>query len=247
MGREPCADSTLIGPIAGTFRRLVENQEQVATLGYVDSLEEQALLEELLETAKPPLPPGTENLHYLLRTPFRYPPLPWGSRFGRRHEPGIFYAGLDVATTLGEAAYYRFVFWYSMETPATGVLRSEHSLFSGEYATEYGVRLQAPPCDSHHDRLAHPEDYCATQALGSDLRENGVEAFEYPSARHAEGCCVALFTPAALASTRPREVTRWLCEVHEDRVLFKGFEGSQVQTFALDDYLYQGRLPVPAA
>jgi hypothetical protein len=247
VGREPCADPELVEPIAGTFWRLVENQEQVATLGYVDSLEEQAMLEALLETAKPPPPPGTENLHYLLRTPFRYPPLPWGSRYGRRHEPGIFYAGLDVATTLGEAAYYRFVFWYSMETPAIDVLRSEHSLFAAEYATGQGVCLQLPPCDSQHERLTHPEDYRATQALGSVLRENGVEAFEYPSARHPGGICVALFTPAALAGTRPREITRWLCEVHEDRVLFKGLESSEVRAFALDDFLYQGHLPLPAA
>jgi len=244
---EPCADQELIGPISGALWRLVENQEQVATLGYVDSLEEQALLEALLETAKPPPPPGTENLHYLLRTPFRYPPLPWGSRYVRRHEPGIFYAGLDIATTLAEAAYYRFVFWYSMETPATDVLRTEHSLFAAQYATEHGVRLQAPPCDIHHDRLTHPEDYRATQALGSALRENAVEAFEYPSARHAGGCCVGLFTPVALASSRPQEITRWLCEVHEDRVLFKGFERKEVRAFVLGDFLHQGHLPLPAA
>lgn len=247
MGHEPCVDPKLVGPIAGALWRLVENQEQVATLSYVDSLEEQALLEALLESAKPPPPPRTANLHYLLRTPFRYPPLPWGSRYGSRHEPGIFYAGLDVATTLAEAAYYRFVFWYSMQTPATELLRSEHSLFAAKYASGRGVRLQAPPCDTHHDRLTHPEDYRATQTLGSALRENGVEAFEYPSARHAGGACVALFTPAALASIRPRELTRWLCEVHQDRVLFKGFEGSEVRAFVLDNFLHQGHLPLPAA
>ncbi len=134
-----------------------------------------------------------------------------------------------------------------METPATDVLRSEHSLFSADYATQRGVRLQASPCDTHHDRLTHPEDYRATQALGSALRENGVEAFEYPSARHAHGCCVGLFTPTVLTSTRPTEITRWLCEVHADRVLYKADEGSEVRAFVLDDFLFQGHLPMPAA
>jgi hypothetical protein len=41
--------------------RLVENQEQVATLGYVDTLEEQAVLEELLETSKPDYPDTYPN------------------------------------------------------------------------------------------------------------------------------------------------------------------------------------------
>lgn len=57
---------------------MVESQEQVATLQLVDTLEEQALLEELLESSKPPVPADAEPLHYLLKTPFRYPPLRWG-------------------------------------------------------------------------------------------------------------------------------------------------------------------------
>ncbi|MCC3263614.1 RES family NAD+ phosphorylase, partial [Paenibacillus polymyxa] len=75
------------------------------------------LLEELIETSKPQLPPSTETLHYLLKTPFRYPPLRWGSRFGRRHEPSLFYAALRLETAMAEAAYYRFVLWEGMASP----------------------------------------------------------------------------------------------------------------------------------
>ena len=45
-----------------------------------------------------PRPPGHERLgrfDYLLRAPWRYPPLRWGSRFGRRFEPGLFYGALS--------------------------------------------------------------------------------------------------------------------------------------------------------
>ena len=91
------------------------SQEQIATLGYVDTLAEQALLEQMLDDVKPPYRADTDGLHYLLKTPFRYPPLKWGSRFGRIHEPGIFYGGCSTEATLAEAAYYRFVFWYSMD------------------------------------------------------------------------------------------------------------------------------------
>ena len=79
-----CRGEQAIAPLRGKLVRLVESQEQVATLQLVDTLEEQALLEELIETSKPHLPPSSETLHYLLKTPFRYPPLRWGSRFGRR-------------------------------------------------------------------------------------------------------------------------------------------------------------------
>lgn len=94
---------TLIG---GTLYRLVESQEQVATSRLVDGdLDKQAVLEAFLEPSKPPRIPGTEHLDYLLATPWRYPPLTYGSRFGRRHERSLYYGGLSEQTTLAESAY----------------------------------------------------------------------------------------------------------------------------------------------
>jgi hypothetical protein len=46
--------------------RGVEAQHVVATMRLVDSSEEQALLEELLETSKPALPATQRPMHYLL-------------------------------------------------------------------------------------------------------------------------------------------------------------------------------------
>lgn len=85
-----CSGYSFITPLSGTLYRLVESQEQIATRQLVDTLEEQALLEEMLETVKPSYPGRLDHLHYLLKTPFRYPPLKWGSRFGRTFEPSIF-------------------------------------------------------------------------------------------------------------------------------------------------------------
>ena len=104
---DACNGAQQIGSLKGTLYRLVESQEQVATLGYVDTLDEQALLEEMLESTKPVYREGLMTYHYLLSTPFRYPPLKWGSRFGAVHEPSIFYGGSTVDVTLAESAYYR--------------------------------------------------------------------------------------------------------------------------------------------
>ena len=41
---QQCQGELQIKPIKGELLRLVESQEQIATLGYVDTLEEQALL-----------------------------------------------------------------------------------------------------------------------------------------------------------------------------------------------------------
>ena len=55
-----CHGDDQIRPVAGTLFRLIENQEQVATLSYVDSLAEQSVLEDLLERSKPPYPNTTD-------------------------------------------------------------------------------------------------------------------------------------------------------------------------------------------
>src|SRR3546814_15761180 len=83
---------------SGEAWRMVEAQHAAATMKLVDGIEEQLLLEEMIEAAKPPLPAAARGLHYLLATPFRYPPLPSGSRFRAAGEPGVFYAAAPLPT-----------------------------------------------------------------------------------------------------------------------------------------------------
>src|SRR5690625_4094619 len=105
---------------------MVESQEQVATSRLVASLARQAVLEELLEASKPPVPLEVTGLGYLLATPFRYPPLRHGSRFGSRDEPSLFYGSRGLPPLLAEVAYYRFVFWKGMSRPPPAPLRTQH-------------------------------------------------------------------------------------------------------------------------
>ena len=62
-----CEGPKQIKKVRGQLFRLVESQQQIATLSYVDTLAEQAVLEQLLENVKPALPDATEPLHYLLK------------------------------------------------------------------------------------------------------------------------------------------------------------------------------------
>ncbi|WP_328515313.1 RES family NAD+ phosphorylase [Marinobacterium marinum] len=220
----------------------------MATLGYVDTLEEQALLEDMLEDVKPVQPEAPDELHYLLKTPFRYPPLQWGSRFGSPHEPSLFYGGLDIGVTLAESAYYRFVFWYSIQgVPVKKRILTEHTLFSVDYVTSLGVQLQSEPFRQHRDRLIHPRQYADTQAAGIAMRQSGVEAFEYESARiHDCGDCVALFTPAAFVQTAPTDTHQWFCEVSATEVSFRRLRSKEVSVYALQDFLVDDTLPLPA-
>ncbi len=245
---QACRGAEQIVPLAGTLFRLVESQSQIATLHYVDTLAEQALLEEMLEKVKPPYPIAADDLHYLLKTPFRYPPLPWGSRFGRVHEPGIFYGGSNTETTLAELAYYRFVFWQSMEgEPIKESIRTGHTLFSVGYRCGNGVKLHSEPFAQFTAALRHPQDYSQTQQLGTAMREAGVEAFEYPSARDPQrGICIGLFTPTTLSEHKPRETNDWLCEITATEAVFKQVGQPTVISFGIGAFLYEGKLPQPA-
>ncbi|RMF15589.1 MAG: RES domain-containing protein [Gammaproteobacteria bacterium] len=201
----------------------------------------------MLEQSKPPVRPGTERLHYLLATPFRYPPLRHGSRFGTRWEPSLFYGGTSVPVTLCEGAYYRFYFWHDNTAgPASPVLQTQHTLFAFRYRTQRGVRLQREPFTTFQALIRDPVSYQSSQRLGAAMRADDVEAFEYPSARdRSGGVNVALFSPAALATDRPMNPQPCLCQTRAEQVEFS--VGREVHTFRLGDFLIDGRLPFPAA
>jgi RES domain len=234
-------------PLTGEILRLVESQEQVATNRLVATLAEQDLLESMLEASKPRLPKGAARLDYLLATPFRYPPLPHGSRFGGRHEPSLFYAARSVTTVLAESAYYRFVFWQGMRTPPAGPLRTQHTLFGARLRARRGYSLQRPPFDAFRSVLASRDQYAATQRLGRALREAGADAIEYVSARDAEGGLnVALYVPSAFGQARPTFKDEWLCETRGDEVTFYARRDAGLRAFPLSQFTIDGRLPAPA-
>lgn len=251
----------VIRPIHGTLYRLVESQEQIATRQLVDTLEEQALLEEMLDAVIPPYPENMEHLHYLLKSPFRYPPLKWGSRFGRTFEPSIFYGGCSVDVTLVESAYYRFIFWHSMQAPPPKpIMRSVHTLFSVDYQTQKGAQLQSAPFDQYHDILRHPSNYSVAQSLGTMMRSQHVDVFEYCSARTIQnqeqsqdkklnikqGICVGLFTADPFCTNQPKERQQWFCDMSAGEIIFKAVESSELIRFYLDQFLLDGELPMPA-
>jgi hypothetical protein len=234
--------------LAGEVLRMVESQEQVATQRLVANLREQDLLETLLEHSKPPRPTATGGLDYLLATPFRYPPLRHGSRFGRWHEPALFYGARTRPTLLAEAAYYRFVFWQGMKTPPPRSLRTQHTLFGVRIRARRAFCLHQPPFDGHQASLASPTDYADTQSLGTALRAAGADAIEYRSARDPDGGWnVALYTPAAFAGPQPSFREEWFCETAPDRVSFRARSALGVHTLPLEQFTVDGVLPMPAA
>ena len=243
-----CGGGSGFTPIDGTlFRLVVEYQAALASNRLLASLDDQAVLETLLETSQPLRSTTTERLHYLLATPFLHPPLRHGSRFGRCHEPSLFYGALSIETVLAEAAYYRLVFWQGMTLPPKTPLTAQHILFSAFYACSQGIKLHQPPFNVWQDNLTDPCRYTVTQRLGSSMRQAGVAAFEYASARDAKGGLnVALFKPSALANPSPGLRQDWFSETAENQVNFYCYDDGSIHRFDLGTFLVNGVLPMPA-
>ena len=244
---EACREAVVPGRQEGELLRMVESQEQVATRSLVDDLAEQDLLERMLERSKPPLPENAVALDYLLATPFRYPPLDYGSRFGSRFEPSIFYGALGLAPALAETAYYRLGFWEGMTRPPPGGrLSTEHTLFCARYASDRGVNLRLPPCEVHTERLTNPKSYRETQQFGGEMRAAGIELFIYQSARDPDGGLnVGLFGPEPFVESAPLWKQAWLCDTREAEVVFYN-KTTGTRVFPRRVFLVNGELPTPA-
>ena len=139
----------------------------MSTTKLVDSAEEQEILEGILETTKPPVPPECQHLHYLLSTPFRYGRYPWNSRFRREGEtPGVFYAAEDPITAVAETVWQRKTFFDA--SPDTPLPRQPgtYTAFSVLVRAPVAIDLTEPPMSSDQALWTDPDDYSALLLRG---------------------------------------------------------------------------------
>ena len=197
--------------LAGACWRVVEAQHRISTLKIVDTLAEQARLEQLLEDSKPAVPPECRELHYLLSTPFRYgAPDPHGSRFRRAGlTPGVFYASKTPSTAVTEAAFHRLLFFADSPSTPWPDNAGEFTAFSTRYRTAAGLDLAIPPFDRARDVWTHPTDYSGCQALADAAREASVEVLRCASARDVRGINIALLTCRAFSAPASLERQTW--------------------------------------
>lgn len=238
-----CAGDSEIRPLRLMPWRAVESQHQLSTRKLVETRAEQELLETLIDRVKPPL--VAPRQHFLLTTPFRYPPLRHGSRFGTRHERGIWYGSETRETAFAEVAYYRMVFLEASRADL-GAVTTELSAFRAMTHSRRGVDLAIKPFAKYRDRIASPVSYGDSQALGAAMRASGVELIRYPSARGAAGFNVAAFTPAVFGKAKPRDFETWHCTASRATVELVRHLERDILVFARAQFLVDGALPAPA-
>ena len=212
-------DKTPKNEINAKVYRIVESDLEVATLSITNSLAEQSRLEELLEEIKPMS--HVSKKHYLLTTPFRYPPLKYGSRYGTANMKSFFYGSKEPITCLYECAYYRFLFLNDIETQFEEPIQTNHLLFSCSVSTEQSLELTHDRFQCIRKMITHPSDYSFTQKIGSWAVENNFEVIKFPSARYKTGINYAIASINNIKSRVPKNVERLPCTSTPDRVVFK--------------------------
>lgn len=201
--------------------RGVEAQHVVSTLRLVDTVEEQDLLEQLLESSKPARPDGAEAKHYLLATPFRYRPA-HQSRFRPANALGQWYGAESIYGAAAEVAYWRHRFILDSAGLLGQVLLTEHSFFQAALKG-LCVDLMQPPWLHARPAWTQANDYSATQALASEAQRKGVQWLSYESVRAPGQRCAVAFDVNCLAEPTPSldsTLQRWVCKATRHLVMF---------------------------
>lgn len=213
--------------------RAVEAQHRVSTMVLVDTLDEQALLERILDDSKPVLESAQRSLHYLLFTPFRYPPLPAGSRFRGAFDPGVFYGAEAARTACAELGYWRRrLLTDSPQLPSIPPV--PQTLFRTALQGA-AIDLRQPPLSRRRKQWTDPDDYHACQELARKARAEGVQIIRYQSVRDPQsGGCAAVLSHTAFAAPEPVESQSWTLAVFRHRVFWRRDSIFEVESFDFD-------------
>ena len=204
----PAGLSSELRPYERQVWRLVEAQHVVSTRKLVDSNAEQETLEDMIEATKPAIPSECRGLHYLLFSPFRYPPRPNESRFRRPGRPGVFYAAEELPTAAAEMAFYRLLVFADLPATPWPANPLEFTGFSAGVYSSRSLDLTKPPLDADAAAWRHPVKYGPCQDLADAAREAGAEILRAASARDP-GVCIAVLSCGAFAEKGPRDLESW--------------------------------------
>ncbi len=247
MTKAASVDLNAITCLDGVVMRLVEQQGSQATRRITESLDEQAYLEAFLETSKPALPDAEECpvRHQLLLTPFRYRKS-FGSRFSMRWERGLFYGSRSRLGCLLEGAYYELVFQSGPEKAFPHAVAMRKTLFHVEVNTLRGMQLQGQGAKAMQRRLRDPCNVSFTQATGQRMREAGIEAFEYQSARSDEAVVQFGAISCCVFKSNPFDQVDIQVEANAEEIVFRCLDDNSVRSFKREQFEVDAVLPQPS-
>jgi len=224
--------------------RAVEAQHRVSTMVLVDTLDEQALLERILDDSKPALDGAQRSLHYLLFTPFRYPPLPSGSRFRGPLDPGVFYGAEAIRTACAELGFWRWRLL--LDSPQLQSIPPVPQTLFRTVVAGRAIDLRQPPWSQRRKQWTDPDDYRACQKLAREARTEGIRLIRYQSVRDPQaGTCAAVLSHTAFVDPAPAESQTWSLAVFRQRVFWRRDSIFEEESFDFDATQWQARSAQP--
>jgi hypothetical protein len=162
---------------------------------------------------------------------------------------------------------------HDVQVPLPKPLRSQHTIFEFSVKTNNGVQLQSPDWQDVRNQLANPADYRFTQAIGSAVREAGVDAFQFISARAVQagmralddqstksglrspaakfaGINWGLFRPTAFHKNKPADLRPMIAIATREKVSILVIESDGSSTaveFPVTHFMVSGCIPRPAS
>ncbi len=199
--------------------RGVEAQHIISTMKLVDSAQEQAVLELLLEKSKPPLPKHTGESDFLLTTPFRYISR-WPSRFRKLGESGVWYGAAEVSTVLAETGYWRWRFLMDSDGLKERSTQIQLTVFRANISGRC-LDVTAGPWVALQPLLMHKSDYSTCHRVADECHQQHIAWLQYASVRDPQnGLCMAVFEVSALTPHRRVAVQTWAAKIQANNVFF---------------------------
>jgi RES domain-containing protein len=135
---------------------------------------------------------------------------PTGGRFNSPGR-GCWYAAVELETSQEEIAYHRSV-WLK----EVGWKEKEVSQYV-DYLADFRHEFHDVCGDAEFAECLDPNSYVASQALGSQLLNNGSAGVVYPSVRHKGGTCVGCFRPPLVLNVQEGPMVRFTFVAGEKR------------------------------
>ena len=130
---------------------------------------------------------------------------------------------MDLHTAFSEVAYYRLKF-FNDTAASLGYCEIPMTVFNAHLKSNHGIDLSRHPFADYQDIISSKESYQYSQTLGTDMRQAGIEAFIFSSARtNNSGKNIAAFTPEVFIQKNNQyisNVQNWQCLANQSSIEF---------------------------
>ena len=129
---------------------------------------------------------------------------PIGSRFNSP-DRGAWYAAFELETAQAEVAFHKELELAEINWP-------DESLTYDDYLADFGGAFHDIRESTEFADCCDPASYLASQELAERLLAEDSIGIVYPSARHADGTCLACFRPTVVGNVRKGSTYRFIWE-----------------------------------